>query len=160
MRWCSGMRDPWSFQPGSRRDLGPLTLAINAQILIFRFFPSKTTISIHLPQIINLFNPTPHQFAGLCLPGGAQGEAAAPRPAQSAPQSCPAAWGEACSPPLTPSALSSALQGFSGHREGGQPADVFPFFLFAPLLPARCLLFLCRALRERPWRLLWVCLLN
>lgn len=62
--------------------------------------------------------------------------------------------------PLTPSALSSALQGSSGHWEGGQPADVFPFFLFAPLLPARCLLFLRRALRERPWHLFWVCLIN
>lgn len=115
-----------------RRDCEPLTRAINPQFLWFCFFTSKTTIPIHLPQIINLFNPTPRQFAGRWFPGGGREGDAAPRPVQRALRSCPTVRGEVTQPvlsipPVTFCPFSSALDTNQAKPGSLQPV-LFPFF--------------------------------
>lgn len=134
----SGMRDPIEISAWIRRNCELLTRTINPHFLWFWFFfTSKTTIPIHLPQIINLFNPTPRQFAGLGFPRGAREGDTAPRPVQSALQSCPTARGEVTQPalsipPITLFPLFSALDTDQGTLGSLQPV-LFPFFpsLFA-----------------------------
>lgn len=128
-----------------------MTPAINPQFLWFGvFFTSKMMIPIHLPQIINLFNPTPHQFAGLWLRGGgAQWGDAAPRPVQCALQNCSTARGEVTQPalpipPITLFALSSALDMNQGKLGSLQPV-LFPFSSLFTSSPCQVLPFLLQS---------------
>lgn len=138
----SGMRDPMELSAWIQKGQGAFDPCHKSSFLVgWGCLTGQMTVPIHLPQLINLFNPTPRRFAALWFPGREM--------LLRALSLCKGKTPPAPAGPLCPSCHPFSPPPWPQTRTKASWAAVTPSFPpSSPLLPARCLLSPCRALRE------------